>query len=85
MELQKRKQRTAVSIEYITTINRMKLSNQSTKFISETLNPSISVVTKILQKVHNLEKSGIDLENICLETGPKHKPIDFAVNIRNSS
>jgi len=59
----------------------MKLSNQSTKFISESLNLSISVVIKILQKIHNCEESGIGLENICLKTGPKHKLIDSAVNI----
>jgi len=54
-----RKQRKSLNPEKISTINRLMLANQSAKFIAETLDISISTVTKVIQKIYNCQESGL--------------------------
>jgi len=76
-----RKQRVFITTEKIKTIKRLQMSNQSTRFIAETVDISISAVNTILRKIHTCECNGLELETICKKSGPKPRQLDSSENL----
>ena len=52
-------------MEHILIIKKFKMSGQNTEFIAETIDLSITVVNRMLRKIHECEEQDNDFHSLC--------------------